>query len=488
MQAKISGFAKGIGVAAGAALITAALIVAGCTAANNLTNVGTTINSTAVTVPVTITDAPSDQVVAASLTLNTVVLTDSKGQTASILTAPLTFEATHLDAVQEPLFTPSIPEDTYTSVALTYSNAQVAYLDPTTKQLVLATGTLANSSQTITLPTALTINNTTTSLLIDYLVANSVTISGSTVTVTPQFHVAPAPIAAQPTNGTNGLQCGIKGKVTALGTNQFTLTNPEGFSLAIGVNGATQYQGLSGFSGLATGMLVEVDVEMQTNGTLMALRVEEDVPPNATAQLLVGPVIAVSGSPATSFTEVVRQKIGPTPTSAAVEKDSITVTGSTQFVLPGRWQNLVVVGVPFTPTFNASTLFAGQVVAVQTNGVTNNAATALNVTLAPQTVAGTITSILPPVNNVVPNWVKTTIALPSGSWLATLTGQTTVIVFTPVGCSTSAVCFLQQLSSTAPQVGGMVRFNGFLFNNNGTLTMVAVVEGPPPGTAIGPAI
>ena len=107
---------------------------------NTLTGGGTNITSATTSVPVSITDAPGDQVVAASLTLNSVVLTDQKNQTSSILSAPLTFEAAHLDAVQEPLFTPAIPQDTYTSVTITYSSAQVAYIDPTTKQLVRGHG------------------------------------------------------------------------------------------------------------------------------------------------------------------------------------------------------------------------------------------------------------------------------------------------------------------------------------------------------------
>jgi len=477
MQMKDARFAKGIAAAMGAALVTAALVTAGCSAVTNLTGGSTNINTATTPVPVTITDAPSDQVVAASLTLNSVVLTDTKGNTASILTAPVTFEAAHLDAVQEPLFTPAIPQDTYTSVTLTYSNAQVAYIDPTTKQLVVATGTLANSSQTITLAAPVTINNSTTTLLIDYLVAKSVTISGSTVTVTPQFHVAPAPIASTPTNGTNGLQCGIKGKVSALGTNQFTLTNPEGISLVINVNSSTQYQGLSGFSALATGMLVEVDVQMQTDGTLLALRVEEDVPPTATANLLVGPVIAVTGSPATSFTEIVRESIGPSPVATPVQKDTINITNTTQFQLPGRWKNLGS-AVPFAPTFDASTLFAGQVVATQTNGVTSNTATALSVTLTPQTVEGTITGGAVPA--CIPCWGQLTLTLPSGSWLAVVTGQSTVEVIVPtVG--------MQALPGASTAANSVVRFNGFLFkNSSGGLVLIPVVEGPASGTAIGP--
>src|SRR5215469_4320145 len=83
-----------------AGLGAAALILIGCSSVT--TTPGTTVANTVKTaVPISITDAPGDQVIAASLTLNSVVLTDAKGATASLLTSPLTFEAAHLDAVQE---------------------------------------------------------------------------------------------------------------------------------------------------------------------------------------------------------------------------------------------------------------------------------------------------------------------------------------------------------------------------------------------------
>ena len=99
--------------------------------------------------------------------------------------------------------------------------------------------------------------------------------------------------------------------------------------------------------------------------------------------------------------------------------------------MPGLWQNLLAAGLPFKPTFNASTLFAGQVVAVQTGGVSNNAATAQTVFLAPQTVSGTITGAVPPIP-----WdagAKSRSTPPAGSWLATVTGQSTVTVILPGG-------------------------------------------------------
>jgi hypothetical protein len=475
MQARTQENFDGIFIIFVGVLVVAALILAGCSVSSTIANNIVTQGTASTAVPVSITDAPGDQVIAASLTLNSIVLTDSNKNTVSILSAPFTFEAAHLDAVQEPLFTPSIPEDTYGSVALTYSNAQVAYIDPTTKQVVLTAATLANTSQTFTFPTPVVVNNTTTSLLVDFLVANSVAISGTTVTVTPDFHIGPAPIPPQPTTGTTGLQCGIKGKVTALGTNSFTLTNPEGMALVIAVNTNTQYQGLSGFSALAVNALVEVDVETQSGGGLLALRVEEQVPPNATAAMLVGPVTSVTGSPATAFTMMVRQKIGPPPTATPVETDTITINGSTTFLMPGRFSNLALGGTPFTPIFSAATLFAGQAVAVATNGVTNNAATATSVAMAPQTIDGTITLAAPTCSSCPGLYILT---LPSGSWLATLTGQTTVNVYFNGN--------MQAINSNPVGVGTTARFNGFLFKINGSLVMLAAVQADGPGIPIGP--
>jgi hypothetical protein len=88
------------------------------------------------------------------------------------------------------------------------------------------------------------------------------------------------------------------------------------------------------------------------------------------------------------------------------------------------------------------------------------------------------------VSQHVPNWTQTVLALPSDSWLAALTGQTTVTVFTPIGVPSGNP--FQQIGSTAPAVGDTVRFNGFLFDNNGTLNLVALVQADGPGTAIGP--
>jgi len=100
--------------------------------------------------------------------------------------------------------------------------------------------------------------------------------------------------------------------------------------------------------------------------------------------------------------------------------------------------------------------------------VTSNAATAINVALAPQTVDGTIASMTAGSGGEV-----YTITLNSTGWLAKLTGLSTVTVYTNGN--------LQQVGPTAPTVGSTIRFNGFLFKSNGALVLLAGVQGPPPG-------
>ena len=451
-----------------------ALIVAGCTAGLAGSNPITQITGTPVSVPVTITDDPGDQILAASLTLNSVVVTNSKGQTASILSSPLTFEASHLDAVQEPLFIPAIPQDTYTSVTLVYSNPVVVYLDASTKQVVTANATLANSTLAITFPTPITIGSTQTSLLVDFLVAKSVAISGTSVTVTPNFAVKEVRIPQNPTNGTNGLYAGVKGKVSAIGTHQFTLVDPRGISATIATDTNTQYQGpdLAKFADLTVGMMVEADIQILTDGTLLAKHIEEHVAPNPNVHLLVGPVVTVTGTPATSFVQATREHVAALPTATVVAKNTINITATTKFVMPGRFQNTQSAGVPWTPSFNASTMFAGQVVEVATTNLSNNTATADAVILAPQTVGGSITSI-----TLTAGWTSVTLTMPAASWLATLTGQTTVVVMLPPSPVASTVVKL-------PAIGDTLRFNGFLFNKNGTLVLYAAGIGPGSGQQI----
>jgi hypothetical protein len=121
-------------------------------------------------------------------------------------------------------------------------------------------------------------------------------------------------------------------------------------------------------------------------------------------------------------------------------------------------------------------LFAGQVVSVATTGVTSNAATAESVALSPQTVGGVIASIVAPSSSA--GYTTYTLTLTTGGWLNTLTGLTTVTVYTNGN--------VQAINSTTLAVGDNARFNGFLFKNNGALVLLADVQAPGPGNPIVP--
>jgi len=284
--------------------------------------------------------------------------------------------------------------------------------------------------------------------------------------------------------------------VTAISTstNSFTLTDPNGTVQTIYVNASTAFADantslsclgtacLTTFASMKVNALVEVDTIITPSssttpppGSLLATRVEVDDPGTTAPKMLLGPVTSrtptATGTPATSFNMMIRQLVGNS-SATPVETVDVSVTGSTNFLLPPRYA-IFATALPFAPSFTASTIFAGQHVAVVTTstGVSSGAATAATVLLQPQTINGVIT-------NIAPSGAYTvyTVTLPAGHWLATMTGQTTVLVYTN--------SLVVPLTTTTPAVSATMRFNGYLFNVSNQLRLLACVQAGPPGTPI----
>jgi hypothetical protein len=449
--------------------VWAAAGLAGC--GNNLfTNGGSSITSAMTTTQTMITDAPADQVLSLGLTVDSIVMTDAAGNSTSVLSTPVTIEASHLDAVREPLLPPiKVPQDTYVSATITVANPVVVYVDTTTGKAVKATAVLADAKTTVTFASPIVVGTVAQPLCFDLLVGPSVAISGTTVTVTPTFNVIQVPLASAPTNGNNGLVSGVFGQVVSVSGTTLTIALPNGQSLAIATNSSTVLQGFNALSDLTAGELVDVDVAQQSSGGLLALRVH--LIPAAAKALFVGPITAVTGSPATSFTQLIRQPLGVGVSTTAIgTTQTVTIDGSTTFALAPMAGTLPV--LPFTPLFNASTLFAGQNVQVAASAVSVTAAsvTAASVTLFPQTIEGAVTAV-----SVSGGLTVYTVTLASDSALAKLTGQTSAVIYT--GTMTQAT------TSTAVIVGSSARFVGLLFSDKGTLRMMAVAACDPPGAA-----
>jgi len=452
--------ARSVALAAGLGLVAAQLTGCSSTAPSTAT---TPIASQAVSVPVLITDAPSDQLVAFSLTLNSIILTDSAGKTASILSTPTTIEICHLNGIQQALITASVPEDTYVSALIAFSDPQITYID-SSGQPVVASPVLATTSYTAAFASPIVIANSSSSLLFDLLAAQSVAISGSTVTVTPIFSVKAVPSAtAVPTPGQNGSGMQQIGAVVSVSGTTLVIEPGNGPNITLTTNSSTVLQGFSSLSALVAGDLVQVDFIVETGGVLLATRIQL-APSNPGGQppnLLDGPVTAVTAG--SGFKMALMQGLGPalSPTAAGTIY-TIATTASTTFAITPQFVSLS--GLPFTPAFTAATLAPGQTVSVIASSVSTTAATAAatSVYLIPQTIAGTVTAIA-----TSGAYTVYTFTLASGSAFASLSGASTVTVYT----STSTV----GMSAAPIAVGSQVRFNGLIFNTSGTFKMVAAV-------------
>lgn len=285
----------------------------GCSAAagNSALSGLNPISAAKTSVPVLVTDAPSDQLLTFTLTLDSIVLTDTAGKTASILPTPTTIEACHLNGIEEALVMAAIPQDTYASATITYSNAQISYADFTGK-VVQVTPTLSTTSYSTTFTTPITVGTTSTSLLVDLLVGQSVTISGTAVTVAPVFNISNVvPPAAGSSghnqNGGNTHQLGAIVSTTATG---ITVQPASGAAVTFVTNGSTVYQGGISLASLTAGNLVEIDFTVQDDGSLLATRVELDGAPSRTqhADRLAGPVTLINS--ATSFQITLGEALG----------------------------------------------------------------------------------------------------------------------------------------------------------------------------------
>jgi len=456
----------------------AAALTTGCSSTVS-TGTSTNITSPAATVPVLITDAPNDQLVAFTLTLNTITLTDSTGQTASILPAPTTLEICHLNGIQAPLVTASIPQDTYISATLTYSSPQITYIN-SSGQPVSVTPTLANTSFTFTFPTPFIVKNSSTSLLVDLLAGQSVTISGTTVTVTPVFKIKPVPpAAAAPPTSQNGTGMQQMATVVSVSGTSLTLQPGSGPNFTVTTNSSTILQG-PGFTSLAalsSGEIVQVDFIVQTGGTYLATRIQIPPPPPGGQQpnMISGPVTAVSSG---NFKMAIMQGAGPSVGSSSTGNIvTVSTTGSTTFAIAPQFVTLT--GLPFTPTFTSTNLVAGQSVGVVTSAFSSSAqtATATTVYLAPQTVNGTVTAIA-----TSGAYTAYTFALASGSAFASLNGATTITVYTGTATAPPASTAVGDTPPPAITVGSTVRFNGLIFNlGSGSFAMIAGCspDGPP---------
>jgi len=456
------------------------LLAAGC---GGNSGSGTTFSGNT-TVVVLASSTANDQLFWFSVTLKSLTLTSQSGQQVSLLTGPLSEEFMHLNGHVEPIATVSVPQGIYTAATATVNGAFPACAGQQSSGGLLMDEALGGPQSTIAsveLQQPLTVTGSTTGLVLDLQVSKTAPFNGgcsqsltNTVTITPTFSLIPVSIAAQPTNSANGKISGVEGLISSVSANgngfiagPLSIVN-EGTTVPswpVSLNGDTSFQGVGSAAGLTAGMPVDMDLAIEPDGSLLATRVAVYDSDTSNLSIAFGPTLGIYPP--------YDQSVYPVMNALQVEQEGqlTSLVGyyglNATSEISGQLANLQ--SLPFTATFDSANLVAGQNILFSTHtplGVQFPPVT--TITLLPQTIDGTVGAISSEGNFTTYNVTLAPYDLFPN--LAVQPGQTTLLT-NPNTVVVYADSSTQMLNSSAVSVGGVFRFYGLVFNDNGTLRM-----------------
>jgi hypothetical protein len=222
---------------------------------------------------------------------------------------------------------------------------------------------------------------------------------------------------------------------------------------------------------MANGTLMMVDANLQSDGTLMATRVQSMM--NSGGVMGRGIVTGATGQPTTQLTVVIQNGAGTGMMSSAFAAGvTVNLNGSTAYQIDE--DNMDMSGLPFTPAFDANHIYPGQtVMPISSSGMMSGAMsgmmggssmagtiTASGIALEPQGLSGTVAS-------AITGGARSsfTLTLPSDSAFTTLSHSSTVAIYQQPGTTIAGA------SSIAS--GATVHVFGMLFFDSGQWKMVA---------------
>lgn len=422
---------------------------------------------------VTASDAPLSNILSAVVTISSVSLT-SGGTSASVITHPVAVELSGLGATQEPIEFTNVAFGTYNAVTLTVSSAVVTYVNGS-GQVTTTTATLTQPTITVALAPALAISNSgEAQLQLAFNLAQSFSITGSTVTFGPAINT----MAAQVSGESDGeRQIEIAGLVKSVSASSITIqAGDSGKQFTFTINGSTQFPTGVTANSIQPGAIVQVQGQTQTDGSLLALTITEESEGNNSGQQedgargVVTSVTSSSGT-LTGFTMVPREDYGSM--SSATASLNVSVSPSTTYSLP---EGALQAGVAAS-AFTSAEIFPGQSVVVAGTAGTGGVLNAQQVTLAAESVAGALAATP---QGTSPDFTFA-LTLPASSLLTTYTHLTSLDVAT-----NQATEFGNGMSATsfaALAAGTSVETRGYLIqSNSGSFllyaTGIAQVEAP----------
>jgi hypothetical protein len=460
------------------------LFSAGCSSGGGANSVPTNTHATLL-----VTSTNNAKIPIFKFNIQALTLVADDGTSIPILTTPQLVELSSLNGAARPLVTVDIPSKTYVSATLSYGPSTFTVIDRSAGPTVVDVATYNFGPQSTT-PIAvklsldqspLVIAGSAMGVLLNLNIPSSTTYTpfvdgspilvpdGGVATFNPVFSVSAVSLAANPSTFRDGNVEDVHGQVTASSGSALTIATDSGSSLTFDTSSAV-IAGASAATAPPVGSYVDVDAALQADGSILATHIQTE-----TTSLLYDVIgqateytsptyIAISGR------ELQGPNLGNQPYSNY--NNYLQFDPSTHFEI--SWPSgTAPTGLPFTPTLNAGSILPGQNLATPIESLEPDAGIYPEpgvVTLEPQTINGTVATI----SNI--NGQTTYQITLFNDDLITLFGSTqTVVAYSTAQTHT--------ITTSPLSVGSVARVRGLLFDDGGTLRMVATeIEDGVPGS------
>ena len=423
-------------------------------------------------VTVNVGDSPNDRVAALEVTIASVTLTNSSGTAVPVLTTPVRIELRRLAGTFRPIALSSVPPGTYTQANLQLSAAEISVLDPATGRLVEQNLPVPSTPVSIKFASPLILSAQVATVNLDFNLASSVSIDAAgNITFSPTIVATTGMVRPDKENqheAEEGEVEEVVGAVTSVSSPSFTIMIGAGpQTLTFTTNSSTELKGVGNLAAIVKGTIIEVHAVTQSDGTLLATRVEVEMEDeNEQEAEAEGLVVSTTGTPVTQFAILVRDQSGDSSKSSPIGTPlTVNLNSNTKFSIDSDQVDLT--NVNFTPAFDANSLAKGQNVEAemgshefetQDEHSGGMAITADRVRLKQQALTGTVSALAQ--NG---NASTFTLTVAADSVFAMLSGQNTVNVF--VQPSTEV--------RTTVANGATLQVRGLLFFTGGKYMLVA---------------
>lgn len=422
----------------------------------------------------------NDQYTDFDAVLQGITLTNSHGESVTLLSQSLGTEFVHLNGLVEPMITATLPQDTYTAATVTVAGAAFTCVALNTEGGVLIStfdyGDVPANFVSVSLPQPISVTGDSMGMTLRMLVQPSAVLSGcsdgASYAIRPTFTLTAFDIANAAPGSTSNTVLSLEGEVTTVSatSESFELQRPTHLSepatrLNVTLDEKSVLQGIDSLASLAPGMFVETDGAIQADGSIHATRVAVADP--AAVDVRRGPILSVSNQ-ATPIVGI--RPIEGQGKDDLVDEETYDASG-TQFNISGQLSN--VQQLPFAATFNAANMVPGQNVYLSSPAFvtccgTQYFAPATTITLIPQTIDGTVLG-----STLSGDFTVYAVELSDSdpfTSLATQTGLPTLLT-QPNQVQVYVDSSTRMLSSDPVAAGSNLRFYGLVFNDQGVLRM-----------------